>query len=323
MKRENKMRYTEKAKLISDLNAGRVAGVILWQGASLIDGEPIVYVATAFAGSDNEKTGAMVQTFVLPDPRAAGIECNGTSPAKIIAWLKSTGARSICGDCPHAWQYNEKTGEFEKGSCYVREYQAPAAVLGAIYRNAYLVAGVDFPAAWIEYLAAGRAVRLGAYGDPAACPAEISAAFVSRAKTRTGYTHGWKSAFPAWRRNAWRMRALVMASCDSAPDYRAAVDAGFRAFYVTPHGVLENGRSALSVGAHVDGAMLCPASSEFEAIILAIAGKRTNCAACGACSGAGGKGERMPNVFIPDHGPKKTKSAACPAAARMLEKMGA
>jgi hypothetical protein len=84
MKRENKMRYTEKAKLISDLNAGRVAGVILWQGASLIDGAPIVHVATAFAGSDNDKTGVMVQTFILPDPRAAGIECNGTRPAKII-----------------------------------------------------------------------------------------------------------------------------------------------------------------------------------------------------------------------------------------------
>ncbi len=315
------MKHTDLATFIADLNRGKIAGVILWRGESAIDGAPIVYAATAFAGSDNGKTGAMVQTFILPDPVAPGLECNGARPAKIMAWLKSTGARSICGDCPHAWQWDEAAGEFAKGSCYVREYQAPAAVLGAIARGSYPIAGVDFPASWVQHIAAGRDVRLGAYGDPAACPPEVSAEFVSRARTRTGYTHLWKSAHAAARRNAWRMRALVMASCDSSADLHAARDAGFRGFLVTPAGVDLGGRSVLSVGAHIAGAMLCPASDEFAAI----AGRKTECAKCGACSGAGGKGARMPDVFIPAHGAtgKRFQAPECPAAARMLSRMGA
>jgi len=316
------MKYTDKAAFIAALNKGKLSGVILWQGASAIDGAPIVYVATAFNGSDNDKTGAMVQTFILPCPRAAGIAVNGARPAKIIAWLKSTGAKSICGDCPHAWQWNAEKGEFEKGACYVKEFQSPAAVLGAIARGSYPIAGIDFPAAWLEYLAAGRDVRLGAYGDPAACPPEISAAFVARAATRTGYTHMWKSAYAGARRNAFRLREIVMASCDSVADLRAARDAGFRGFLVTPAGAFPVSRALLSVGAHIDGAMICPASDEFAQVT----GRKSECAKCGACSGAGGKGARMPDVFIPAHGATGGRIEAapvCPATARMLANMGA
>jgi hypothetical protein len=129
------------------------------------------------------------------------------------------------------------------------------------------------------------------------------------AKTRTGYTHGWKSAFPQFQRNAWRMRDLCMASCDSAADFRAAIDAGFRGFYVLPK---------TDTAPQIAGAMNCPASKEHEQKT----GRRTTCAACGACSGAGGKGARMPSVFIIDHGVTGIKQNACPAAARMLENMG-
>lgn len=314
------MKYTDKAKFIAQLRSGKISGVILWQGASAIDGAPIVLVATKFAGnSGNKKTGAQVQSFILPDPHAAGIECSGSRPAKIVAWLKKTAAQSICGDCPHAWQWDETTGAYKKGACYVKEYQSPAAVLGAVYRGSYPIAGVDFPVAWIGDLGRGLDIRCGSYGDPAACDPSIWAMFTAFAKTRTGYTHGWKSAFPQFKRNAFRLRALCMASCDSAADYRAAIDAGYRAFYVVPKGATENGRSVLSVGAHIDGAMICPASKEFEQAT----GKRTDCASCGACSGAGGKGERMPNVFIVDHGQVGIDTpAACPAATRILENMG-
>ena len=315
------MEFTDKTAFINSLRTGKIGGVILWQGASAIDGAPIVLVANKFAGdSGNAKTGAQVQTFILPDPHAAGIECNGSRPAQIVAWLKRTAAKSICGDCPHAWQWDKSAGAYKKGACYVKEYQSPAAVLGAVYRGSYPIAGVDFPTAWIDELGADLDIRCGSYGDPAACDPEVWARFTLFARTRTGYTHGWKSAFPAFKRNAFRLRGLCMASCDSAADYRAAIDAGYRAFYVVPKGATDNGRSVLSVGAHVDGAMICPASKEFEKA----AGKRTTCAACGACSGAGGKGARMPNVFIVDHGQVGIdKPAQCPAAAAMLQKMGA
>ena len=316
------MQYTDFNKFMAALNGGKLAGVILWRGESLIDGAPIVLVANKFAAnSANDKTGSMIQSFILPDPHAAGIECNGSRPAKINAWLAATGGKSICGDCPHAWQFDAASGQYRKGSCYVIEYQSPAATLGAVFRGSYPVAGVDFPAAWIGKLGAGQDIRAGSYGDPAAVPADIWNAFLERASTRTGYTHMWKSAHAGARRNAFRLRGVLMASCDSAADLRAARDAGFRAFYVTPANVDLGGRSVLSVGAHIDGAMLCPASEEFEAV----AGKRTQCIKCGACSGAGGKGARMPDVFIPAHGAGagKVQGDTCPAAARMLEKMGA
>jgi len=316
------MQYTEFNKLERALNSGKLSGVILWQGESAIDGAPIVLAANKFdGGSGNEKTGAMLQTWILPDPRAHGIECNGSRPAKIMPWLKNTGARAICGDCPHAWQYDESANEYKKGACYVREYQAPAAVLGAIHRGAYAVAGVDFPREWIWRLGKGRNIRAGSYGDPAACPADVWRDFLSMAEGRTGYTHMWKSAHAAARRNAWRMRNLLMASCDSESEYRAAVDAGFRAFYVVPENSINAASpSAYSVGAHIEGAMLCPASDAFEAMH----GKKTSCEKCGACSGAGGKGARMPSVFIPAHGATggRIDGASCPAAAAIIERMG-
>lgn len=318
------MQYTNMTAFVRALRKGKLPGVILWQGESAIDGAPIVLVANKFNGaSQNDKTGDMVQTFILPDPHAAGIECDGSRPAKLVAWLQRTGARSICGDCPHAWQVDPATGLHVKGTCYVREYQSPAATLGAVFRGSYPVAGVDFPSDWIPHLAAGLMVRVGSYGDPAACPAPVIAAFVALAAGRTGYTHMWKSAHAGARANASALAPYVMASCDSLADYAAATAAGFRAFLVMPQSAAYAERSILSVGAHVAGAMICPASDEFAAVT----GRKSECAKCGACSGSEGKGARMPNVFIPAHGAtagriKTENPAACPAAARILDRMG-
>ena len=111
------MQYSDKSDFIARLQSGKIGGVILWRGASAIDGAPIVLVANKFAGdSQNVKTGQQVQSFILPDPHAAGIACDGSKPAKIVAWLKATAAKSICGDCPHAWQWSESAGEYKKGA---------------------------------------------------------------------------------------------------------------------------------------------------------------------------------------------------------------
>jgi hypothetical protein len=309
------MKYTDLNKFTKALHKGKIAGVVLWQGASAINGEPIVLVATKFdSGSDNEKTGAMVQTFILPDPIAAGVEVNGSKPAKIVAWLERTGAQSICGDCPHAWQFDASLDRHAKGTCYVREYQAPAAVLGAVARGSYPIAGIDFPAAWIPYLAKGLMVRLGSYGDPAACDPAVVSEFVALAKGRTGYTHMWKSAFHAARDNAEKLAPVVMASCDGAADLTKAKALGYRAFTVVPQNAAYTERAILSVGAHVSGSMICPASEEFEIVT----GKLSECAKCGACSGTGGKGEKMPDVFIPAHGATAGRIKECPAVSAMV-----
>lgn len=294
------MKHTNFTKFDAALRKGKIRGIILWRGPSAIDGTPIVAVANRFdAASQNDKTGAMVQTFIVPDPMAVGIEVTGTATAKLNDWLRKTGGQSICGDCPHAWQRVEGASHFEKGSCYVMEYKSPAAVVGAVYRGSYPEAGVDFPADWIPMLGAGLKIRLGSYGDPSAADPHPFIALVSRAAGRTGYVHMWKTKyFMRAKANAEVLRPYVMASCDSVADYADATAQRYRAFLVTPKNADYSSRSLLSVGSRVVGAMICPASGEFAELT----GHKTNCSSCGACSGAEGKGKTMPNVFIPAHG---------------------
>jgi hypothetical protein len=43
----------------------KILGYIAYEGASMIDGSPIVVIVNKIDGSDNVKTGAIVQTFIL------------------------------------------------------------------------------------------------------------------------------------------------------------------------------------------------------------------------------------------------------------------
>ncbi|NQS89555.1 DUF2513 domain-containing protein, partial [Patescibacteria group bacterium] len=58
-------------KLIDWLNfgqgkQGKKAGLILWKGKSLIDGQRIMVIATGvFGKSTNRKTGEMIQTYIM------------------------------------------------------------------------------------------------------------------------------------------------------------------------------------------------------------------------------------------------------------------
>ena len=68
----------------------KFTGIILYEGPSVIDGGPIVVIANRIAhASGNEKTGAMVQTFIIR---------RDMRPLQALA----TGAdQSICGTCIH------------------------------------------------------------------------------------------------------------------------------------------------------------------------------------------------------------------------------
>jgi hypothetical protein len=55
----------------------------------LIDGSPIVVIVNKIDGSDNAKTGAMVQTFIIRSDIAP------------VAALQSGADYAICGDCEH------------------------------------------------------------------------------------------------------------------------------------------------------------------------------------------------------------------------------
>jgi hypothetical protein len=222
-------------------------GYVIYQGPSLIDGSPIVAVAIVKSG--NTKTANMMQTYIIRsdlDPRDAS----------------RTGADfAICGTCPHRGtpRPDADSGLAAGRSCYVVIGQGPVIVYKGLQRGIYPTAkGHDAIAA----LGAGRMVRLGTYGDPAAVPSYVWESLVSQAAGHTAYSHQADTAGADYRPD------MFMRSADSETDARTAWAAGQRTFRVVK-----------SVGDVVRGAeILCPASEE--------AGKRTTCERCGLCGGA-------------------------------------
>lgn len=183
----------------------RANGLILWRGASLLDGAPIVAVVTGLAaGSSNRKTGDMLQTWILREDMA---------PTDAV---RNGADASICGQCPHRG-YGDGHGR----TCYVNVGQGPLAVWRAYKRGTYPVA-IDSDA----LTAAGRGllVRLGSYGDPAAVPAYVWEQLTADAVGHNGYTHQW--------RTAPQLRKLCMASADNAADATDAQAMGWRTFRV-------------------------------------------------------------------------------------------
>ncbi len=215
--------------------ATRPQGVVLYRGPSLLDGSPIVVVAVGLARrSKNAKTGADVQTYILAD--------QGENPIQAV---NSGADRSVCGDCPHRGV-----------SCYVNLARAPLAVYRAVQRGAY---PTFHPPAHL-HLFAGRFVRLGAYGDPAAVPLRVWKLICGVASQWTGYTHQWRSCDQ-------ELRHYCMASVETANQREQAVTMGWRTF-----------RVRLAQEALEEGEFACPASEE--------EGRRLTCEECGACDGA-------------------------------------
>ncbi len=235
--------------------------MIVYSGPSILDGSPIVMIATGFNGSSNEKTGAeLIQTYILrQDEFPAAASRNGTDAA-------------ICGDCSKRGTYDE-AGNRVEGSreCYVNLGQGVLIVYKAYTRGFYRTCEERD----LSSVFANRLIRLGTYGDPAAVPSHIWTAMLSRSKGRTGYTHQWKAPHAAW------LRQYVMASADTIEEAQEAQAAGWRTFRVAP-----------AVGWNKEpGESLCPASAE--------GGKATTCDHCLLCSGTAGKGKG--SIMIPDH----------------------
>ena len=196
-------------ELTRALRRGDYCGVVLYDGPSLIDGQPIVAIACRITeASENSKTGAMVQSFIMRRDVAPHLA------------LKSGADSSVCGDCPLRPIHKGPT------RCYVRVYQAPLSVFNAYHRGRYAIPGVDFDSKLLPGLFAGLAFRIGTYGDPAAVPSPIWKRATRRVRTRTGYTHQWR------RRIAVGLKSLCMASADSPADVLDANARGWRTFRV-------------------------------------------------------------------------------------------
>lgn len=170
--------------------------MILYEGPSKLNGEPIVAIATGIGGaSSNRKTGDMIQTWILP----ADVE-----PHRAI---KTGQDSTVCGECMHRPALG--------GSCYVTVHQAPLAVYRAYHRGAY-------PALDLNAFR-DRQVRFGAWGDPAAVPVIVWELIANLASGHTGYTHQWRRAEPGLER-------FCMASVDTAAEREQARAMGWRCF---------------------------------------------------------------------------------------------
>jgi hypothetical protein len=128
---------------------------IIYKGPSLLDGKPIVVIATY--SKRNIKTGEVVQTYILVD---------GINPLE----ASKTGADfSICGDCAMRGEVttdpNRKQAKNRR--CYVNLGQGVLIVYKSFLRGVYAMA--DNIAAR-KSIGRGRFVRIGTYGDGAAVP---------------------------------------------------------------------------------------------------------------------------------------------------------
>jgi hypothetical protein len=241
-------------------------GVIIYRGPSVLDGSPIICIATGLSGraSRNEKTGGLIQTWIIRDDM---------SPVEAV----KTGAdASICGACPH--RGTVEAGKVTGRSCYVTVFQAPLSVYKSHLRGIY----EQVEASELPGLFAGRKVRVGSYGDPAAVPLAIWDAVMQQVEARTGYTHQWRTCDKG-------LAAYVMASCDTEQDHVEAKAAGWRTFRI---------RSSVEA-ATFKREVVCPASAE--------AGYKTNCATCVACGGHSAKAKA--DIVIVAHGSKAITNA--------------
>lgn len=249
-----------------------ISGVVFYEGPSRIDGQPIVGIATF--NSKNEKTGPIVQTWIIR---------SDIHPNQAI----DTGAdKSVCGSCPlrglirPASEITDKrkivtTPTVNKGrSCYVLVQQAPAAIYKAYKAGKYPKLNKR-----LAKKMQNKGLRYGSYGDPVSIPIPVWEQLKSycTGKAEPGYTHQWRNPkFAPWRK-------MIMASTHTVNENELAASKGWRTF-----------RTITNVNELSPLEIICPASPE--------GGFKADCATCGACNGRRSTEDMRRNVAIVAHG---------------------
>ena len=175
---------------------------VVWEGASLIDGSPIVLILTGFVSpSTNRKTGRLIQSWILQQEFAP-------------TFAASKGLDlGVCGSCPLKLS--------QVGSCYVH-----LLPINNIYRK--YVAG-NYPKLGkneIDVLKHYRyPIRIGSYGDPTAIPFDVWEPIISASGRYTGYTHQFYKCDSRWKQ-------YLMASVQSESEARIAQSQGWRTFRI-------------------------------------------------------------------------------------------
>lgn len=196
------VRMMGQTKIAKPTKQANVLGFTLYEGPSMLTGEPITAVLTL--KTSNRKTGNMAQVWIIASGDLNPVEL---SQAKLDS--------SICGNCPHKHSSN--------GSCYINLGQAPLAVYKAYKRGRYPA----FVASEHGHYLTGRKLRLGAYGDPAAVPYETMEQVAELALGHTGYTHQ-----AAHANFDMRYLTLCMVSADTPKQARKYQKLGAKTFRV-------------------------------------------------------------------------------------------
>jgi len=195
---------------------------IIYNGPSLLDGKPIVVIATY--SNRNTKTGKVVQTYIL------------RSDISPLEASKTGEDFSICGSCPMRGEVTtDPKRKIAKGrKCYVNLGQGVLIVFKSYKRGVYKEGDP-------RTMGRDRFVRVGTYGDPAAVPSEVWDELLAECETWTAYTH----------QKPWRPD-IAMQSADSYDEAKAHWAEGRRTFRVIVDlGDIDKTNEAL-----------CPASKE-------------------------------------------------------------
>ena len=147
---------------------------IIYRGPSLLDGLPIVAIATY--SDRNTKTGKVLQTYIM------------RSDIPPLEASKTGQDFSICGDCKFRGEANSdpERKQAKNRTCYVNLGQGPTIVYKSFIRGVYPMAS-DHTS--IVELGKNRVVRLGTYGDPAAVPSHIWDELLSECISHLAYSH--------------------------------------------------------------------------------------------------------------------------------------
>ena len=169
-------------------------------GIAFANNDAVVVFNKIDTASDNGKTGAMVQSWILVNSDVA--------PHKLV----KSGEDSNCGTC------TLKSGN----GCYVRTYQAPHAVWSAFNRGRYAIVGQDISESDAYAMLEDKAVRIGSYGNPSFGSQLVDWNRVAAgAASHTGYDHEWRTA---------DLQTAVMASVHTAEERSEAKARGYRTF---------------------------------------------------------------------------------------------
>jgi len=173
-------------------------GIIIYNGPSMIDGKPIIVIATGWRRCKNEKTGNMIQTWIMR---------SDIPPVKANQIGEDS---SVCGDCKHLkWK-----------TCYVSLFNASHQIYLAYKRGRYQHFS-PANAHWFN----NHNLRIGSYGDPSALPVNVWQGLVEMTDGHTGYTHQWTKCDPGFKQ-------FIMASVDSEKEKIKANKMGWRTFRV-------------------------------------------------------------------------------------------